>query len=446
MKKCLLIAAALWSSVSWAQQKCATDLILQQRLLEHPEYAPIRALYLEQAAQQASLFSQGGPQQKTTTVKVPVVFHVILNNPKQIQLGQAAGILQRAQDQIDVLNEDFNMLNADIVKVPAPFAPVKGSLNISFGLAHRKPDGTSTSGVEIRSTTLGSFSALTNSGSDPKQGSVNGLDAWDPTRYLNVWIVDIQEAGILGFTIPPSFLSFNYTMQDLGLVIDYGAFGRQSSSITFFNPATNNLGRTMTHETGHFFELIHTFGLGPGCPGSGDIDDNIADTPPQDNSTFNSTYPGGNIPFPLTDACSPNAPGIMWMNFMDYPDDSSLVMFTAGQSNYVQSNITTGILKSITEHPELCDYPTGIAALGPEPFFNIFPNPSSGWVHFSFAAGQVPTSLLVRNLLGQVVREIPVSDVQGSVLACDLSDCRPGVYFAECTFADQTVLKKIIIE
>src|SRR5690606_8315782 len=126
----------------------------------------------------------------------------------------------------------------------------------------------------------------TGNGELPKYALTGGADAWDPTKYLNIWVVNASEPDVLGYAIPPSYVSSGFPLQEIGVVLDYGAFGRRGGTLQFFSPSLNDRGRTATHEVGHFFELEHNFGGGPGCPGSGDVDDGIADTPPQDGPVY----------------------------------------------------------------------------------------------------------------------------------------------------------------
>jgi len=448
MKKLMVLAlCGGMFNQAMAQEKCATTRLLQQQIDAHPGYAAMRAHYREHSIEQAAFYTKSKAQMKTTqNEKIPVVFHVILNTPAMNFLGGNNGIIQRAMDQISVLNEDFNALNADKTKIPAAFAGLQGTAGFTFGLAHRKPDGTSTSGVEILNTTTTSFAAGTNGGSLPKSTTTNGLDPWDPNRYLNIWIVNITENGILGYTIPPSFVNFGYTIQEIGVVIDYGAFGKRGGSIQNFTPTTNDRGRTTTHEVGHFFELEHIFGGGAGCPGSGDYDDGIADTPPQNDATYNSSFSGSTIPFPLTDACTPSAPGIMWMNFMDYPDDTSMYLFSQGQVNYMRSKMGSGVLNSLTLHPELLDWPTAVASVTPEKEISVYPNPTTGRITISIGNNERLNQIDVVNVVGTVVRSIKVSDLAISNYDIDLSGISKGVYMVRCTFADGTITKKIVLQ
>jgi hypothetical protein len=98
-------------------------------------------------------------------------------------------------------------------------------------------------------------------------------------------------------------------------VIDYRAFGTKGSAQAPFN-----LGRTATHEVGHYFNLRHIWGDTEDCSGS----DFVADTP-------NAAGPNYGTPkFPSV-SCSNGPNGDMFMNYMDYVDDAAMFLFTAQQ-------------------------------------------------------------------------------------------------------------------
>lgn len=123
---------------------------------------------------------------------------------------------------------------------------------------------------------------------------------------LNVWSVDI---GGLGFATFPQWYAGDPLLD--GVVIDYTSVPGGS--------ATNfDLGKTLTHEVGHWMGLWHTFQ--GGCTST---NDEVADTPAQSSST--SGCPAGR------DSCS--LPGLDPIhNYMDYSYDACYNQFTPGQS------------------------------------------------------------------------------------------------------------------
>lgn len=238
------------------------------------------------------------------TVTLPVVVHVVYNTVAQN--------ISNAQvfSQIDVINEDFGRYNADTINTPAAFkTSASYNMQIQFCLAQRDPFGNPTNGIERRSTTIGSFST----DDKVKFFSQGGLDAWDPTRYINIWVCNFG-GGLLGYgEFPTGSVSLTY-----GSVMQYDAFGRVGTVSPPFH-----LGRTTSHEIGHCFNLFHIWGDdGSACTGS----DLCGDTPNQAGAT------SGCLSFPSTDACSPTSPGFQFMNYMDYSDDNCMNMFTNNQA------------------------------------------------------------------------------------------------------------------
>merc|ERR1712176_28594 len=83
-----------------------------------------------------------------------------------------------------------------------------------------------------------------------------------------------------------------------------------------------NLGRTLTHETGHYFNLQHIWGDQRG--GTCDDNDGVDDTPNQ----FGTHYGCPAYNTDQTTSCGSND---MFMDFMDYVDDACFSLFTKGQ-------------------------------------------------------------------------------------------------------------------
>nr|WP_276611057.1 M43 family zinc metalloprotease [Kineococcus siccus] len=81
------------------------------------------------------------------------------------------------------------------------------------------------------------------------------------------------------------------------------------------------MGRTATHEVGHYLDLFHLWGeLQASCEDTDEVDD-----------TPNQRGPHRGRPeFPQV-SCDNGPAGDLFMDYMDYVDDAAMVMFTAGQ-------------------------------------------------------------------------------------------------------------------
>jgi hypothetical protein len=152
-----------------------------------------------------------------------------------------------------------------------------------------------------------------------KFSSSGGSDVVNPSGALNVWVCEIG-GGILGYA---QFPGGNASTD--GVVCDYRYFGTTGTATPPFN-----LGRTMTHEVGHYLNLRHIWGDG-GC----NVDDFVGDTPKAGGPNYTGspcTYPGPN-------SCTPKGrPGQpddfdMFQNYMDYSDDVCMNLFTVGQKD-----------------------------------------------------------------------------------------------------------------
>lgn len=163
-------------------------------VLEHEAYLekqnPKRAQQRASFEQRAAAFTTKMAASKTTmpNVTIPVVVHVLYNSPTQ-NISDA-----QVLSQIEVLNKDFNRLNADTVNTPAAFQALGASAGVTFCLAQIDPLGNPTNGIERRSTSTGSF----NTNDNIKFFSSGGLDAWDPSQYFNIWVGPLG-GGLLGY-------------------------------------------------------------------------------------------------------------------------------------------------------------------------------------------------------------------------------------------------------
>ncbi|MDX1908297.1 MAG: M43 family zinc metalloprotease [Bacteroidia bacterium] len=240
---------------------------------------------------------------------IPVVVHVVYNT--------ASENISDAQilSQIAVLNKDFRRLNTDANNTWAQAADSE----IEFCLATVDPNGNATTGITRTSTTRTSFSYTNDYVKFTAQG---GKDAWPRDSYLNLWVCDLG-SGLLGYAQFPGGAAATD-----GVVCDYLYFGTTGVATAPFN-----LGRTATHEVGHWLNLYHIWGDdGTSCTAGSD---QVADTPNQADENYGC--PSGAII-----SCSNGPAGDMYQNYMDYTDDACMNLFTAGQAARMQAVFATG--------------------------------------------------------------------------------------------------------
>ncbi len=232
-------------------------------------------------------------------VKIPVVVHVVYKRTQDN--------ITKAQitSQMTVLNRDFRARNQDKGKVPAPWKSLVADSKVEFKLATKDPDGNATDGITRTQTNVDAF------GTDDsvKKATTGGATAWPTDKYLNIWVCTLG-GGLLGYAQFPGGPA-----RTDGVVVLNTAFGTKGTAKPPFN-----LGRTATHEVGHWLNLRHIWGDTMGCAGG----DRCPDTP-------NAAGPNQGKPrFPHI-TCNNGPNGDMFCNYMDYVDDAAMFMFTPAQ-------------------------------------------------------------------------------------------------------------------
>ncbi len=260
----------------------------------------------------------GSPFRTGQVITIPVVVHVIYRQPEE-SLSVA-----RIQTMLDVMNEDFRRQNADASQTPAIFQPYAADVEIQFCLASRDPWGNPTTGITYTQTTLDSFPDI----ELMKFDSTGGKNAWPSDQYLNIWICDLQIDGIPGLGGYSTFPALADGRVD-GIVIQYFLAGRGGDTLFPFTDSVYK-GRVITHELGHWFNLLHIWGDAE-CG-----DDYVFDTPPQEGPNFQCpTFPK---PSP---ACN-NFISDMFTNYMDYTFGSCMNMFSFGQKLRMRATLAPG--------------------------------------------------------------------------------------------------------
>lgn len=238
-----------------------------------------------------------------TNIKViPVVVHVIhdggTNNISDAQI----------QSQITVLNEDYRrMLGTNGYGTGV-------DTEIEFCLAKKDPLGKCTNGIVRIKSPLANHQTY-------QRSMLKQLSFWDNTRYLNIYVVkNINNgSGTAGYASFPGGPA-----DEDGIVVRHDYFGKTGT-------AAATLGRTTTHEVGHWLGLYHTFNEGCGVDECTD-GDYVCDTPPAANPNFGC---------PTINSCSNDVPNVndQIQNYMDYSNDNCKSLFTAGQKQRMRASL-----------------------------------------------------------------------------------------------------------
>lgn len=394
---------------------CGTPVMMEQLIKEHPE---------ELAGIMAASYAEDSAMHAETTYKIntddvitiPVVVHVVYKTAAQ-NISDA-----QIQSQIDVLNEDYRRLNSDATNTPAAFQSVAADAKIEFCLAQRDPNGNPSNGITRTVTTVDSWPLAT--ADQVKNDATGGVDPWPKADYLNIWVCNLDPA-ILGYAYYPG-VSASLD----GAVIGYKYFGDHFATV-----APYNLGRTATHEIGHWLNLIHVWGDdGGACTGS----DYCADTPNQGSENY------GCPNYPHTDACSPTSPGVMFMDYMDYVNDNCMNMFTQDQVDRMRTALNTTRIS--IQNSKGC-YAVNIEDLVKNQLesITVFPNPSTG--NFTVKAENFKGNTLtceIYDFLGALVQRSTAAN-SGSPVSFSLAAYPQGNYLVRISDGTDYITKEITV-
>jgi hypothetical protein len=303
-----LISFSLKTFAQTPHRGCYTHEYLQERIKENPTLIED----IESVERHTKSYNSRPHLQTRGIITIPVVVHIVYRTSNTEENITEAQVFS----QLAVLNKDYRRLNPDRLKTPSVFKPFAADCGIEFQLAKRDPKGNSTNGImrypSSRTTPWGKDD-------DVKMPLKGGVEPWNAAKYLNIWVCSIGN-GVLGYSTMPGATS---PMFD-GVVIDYRYLGTSGTVIPPFD-----LGRTTTHEVGHWLNLQHLW-ADADCG-----DDYVSDTPTQ----FGPNYTCPTFPHL---SCGNTTNGDMFMNFMDYTDDVCMNMFSQGQKTRIESLFSSG--------------------------------------------------------------------------------------------------------
>lgn len=406
-----------------------------------------------------------------TNYTIPVVVHIVHG-------GQAEGTypnLSQTQinSQITVLNQDYSGTGyatntypdsaykhwAKAQNLPAGNLDANGRVaiantGIQFCAATQDP-----SGNVLAEPGIDRVNYVTQGWSDPASFSsisafqnfindtVKPATIWDATQYLNMWVTDEYPGpnpGLLGYATFPAGTTLIGIPGGTGTATTDGfwayaqAFGSKNiyPSGTYLSPY--DMGRTCSHELGHYLGLRHTWGDG-NC-----ATDYCNDTPTETAANFNcpSSYP-----FNSGTCSSPsNSPdGEMTMNFMDYSNDNCMYMFTVDQTARIQTAMQTGTFRTqlSTSASTICVL--GVNDIITSQAISVYPNPSKGNIEVKSDKLEI-SAIEIYNVLGEKIYKTPSLKGVKQINISLPSGLGQGIYLLKAQTPNGMIMKKIILE
>lgn len=311
MQKSIILLLLIISSFSYAQQspnsRCQSTEAMNVHFKKHPELKQQFDTYqtLSKTSLNASKIAA------VTNYTIPVVFHVLhLNGNENISDAQV-------EDAVNNLNIDFSKQNSDTSNTLPIFKSIASGASIRFVLTKRDPNGNCTNGI------IRHFDVDANW---DDQSATLYQHTWDPSMYLNIYVVKTitMSSGFsaAGYTYLPG--SWSYGAPQDAIVMLHSYTGTIGTSSAFHS-------HVLTHEVGHWLNLLHVFGWNS-CAVDCNNDDFVNDTP---NTPGYLSCPS------VYDICTTGVPE-NYQNFMDYSYCST--MFTNDQASRMETAVQSGIV------------------------------------------------------------------------------------------------------
>ncbi|KAA9357297.1 M43 family zinc metalloprotease [Larkinella humicola] len=324
-----------------AREQCATMQMDSALRAKYPEMGSRAAFEktLQERIEQIKKLERTG-RLADVVLTIPVVVHVV-------HAGEAVGTGRNISEaqvkaQLETLNEDFR-------RKPGTRGfndnPNGADIEIEFCLAAINPTGgTITERGIDRINGASNFGKSTWSKADI-DGVLKPNTFWDPEKYFNIWVVDFAASDdrLLGYAQFPSQstlpgLSPNSGAGSTdGVVIRYQSFGNAEKGNFPVMQAPYNLGRTLTHEVGHWLGLIHIWG-DANCG-----NDFVDDTPTQASESRGCQK--GRVSCGGTN---------MVENYMDYSDDACFNIFTRGQKTRMRAVMEVALRRANLVNANVC--------------------------------------------------------------------------------------------
>lgn len=398
-------------------KRCATADIDSIKIFQNPHLREIKDQ--EEARIQEYLQTTTSRLRSSAdiVVTIPVVVHVVHNQAdnKIGGVGNANISDEQIQSQIDVLNEDYSNQSG----YKGFYTESRGvDTRIRFRLAR----------IVRKYTDIKTFNNIRTV--DKEVSAVS--PPWATNRYLNIWVCSFT-TGYLGVAQSPSIVENNSALPGAtigdanltdpltdGVIIDWHFFGRNSPAIT---STTYNLGRTATHEVGHWLGLIHIWG------DSRCGTDYCEDTPTAEKSNATTDLTCS----PVYSYCTGFGVRNMIENYMDYSPDRCMSVFTNDQMNRMHAFLALSPRRALMV--------AGTQRTEQTVSIEIFPNPVEKSVNaYIFTPDNQGFVVDVVNIYGAVISKGALNQTYFNV-----ESLPSGIYLMRVTSGSKTVTKRFFV-
>ena len=359
--------------------------------------------------------------------RIPVVVHVVHNGEP---VGEGANIsYEQVLSQIEVLNEDFrriegtNGFNND---------PRSVDTGIEFYLAASDPEGNQLEEPGIDRIDGGIESWPTGI-SQSIEVVLKPSTIWDPERYLNIWTVNFGGAIgriLLGYAQFPDMSGLEGLNETGGsestdgIVVGYQFFGSSESELGNFPDLISpfNLGRTTTHEIGHWLGLRHIWGDPPSDVSGCDVDDFVDDTP-------NVAEETRGCPNSTLLSCGNET---MYENYLDYTDDACMNIFTEGQKQRM-----VAVLENSPRRPSEIEQ-VALSISPSSTSVTFYPNPALSYLNLATTDYSGLSILRLMDSSGKEVFNYYYEVKETNKIRLNIEGLASGIYFLSYLTSDDT--------
>jgi hypothetical protein len=430
MKLCALFFTLnlLFSFVTFAQEenRCLPTTSPEQKK-KHSHFFDYQETFNQEVKKNSQ--SESFARTEADLITIPIIVHVI-HRGEPVGTGTNISAAQ-IQTQIDVLNEDFSNNNPYKSRTVADFRDLADDTGIRFALADLDPDGKllPEKGIRrIRSPFIGRIWDDVSFDRDMKPTTI-----WDPSKYLNIWVIDTLRLGgdvLAGYSSFPDLTGLQGlpSTGDLsktdGIVLRYSRIGSAGKIRVPQLPIGRfTFGRTGTHEIGHFLGLLHPFEANS-CSIDGDY---CSDTPIVSNNAS-----GCNLSF---SSCSRLS---MVQNYMEFSNDSCMTLFTKDQIRRMRTTLQVSPRRIALTQSKVVSFIDRVLSSK----ISVYPNPAQTQIRI-VAPDILVKNYQIYNTNGQQIAYKRYDELSENI---DVSALDVGLYLLQIETNRGVAVKKIVIQ